>query len=203
MKENNLDYKKCIANIRYLLKERGVGLGQIEESAGYSRGYLCRLEKTSSMPSVKFLNACSKELKVTIDTLINGDVSTFEGDIQYKFDFVHALITKTENDFLDWKKNTDNTDIVYSAILSGNSLLNLRVKKRGDSSEFGFYIRQDADSVEELFILENDVDSSLYRMILILIEAIEKKKSMYFMRTIKEFMDSPVEGESKKEPNYA
>ncbi len=66
------DKKTCLANIRMLLRNSEIKIGQIEKAAGCQPGYMSRLEKdgNTAEPSVEFLTVAAHMLKSSIDAII-------------------------------------------------------------------------------------------------------------------------------------
>ena len=63
------DKSKCLGNIYHLVKERGLKIGDLEDQAGVSIGYLSRLNKddNKSTPGIEFLLAVAQVLNVSLD----------------------------------------------------------------------------------------------------------------------------------------
>ncbi len=114
--------KTCIENIRFLLSERPVKLGDIERDAGVSAGYLARLEKDSNTtdPSIEFLLVASKKFGIFLDTLVNTKLNR---------------VTKSEEELIQFliqlKKDTDNDELAWV----GDSLEKLESYKQKDTNE--------------------------------------------------------------------
>ena len=73
------DKTRCLNNIYALAKERGIKIGDLEESAGVSRGYLSRVAKPDyqGSPPIEMLDAVAKQLGVGIDYLVNYSPDAF------------------------------------------------------------------------------------------------------------------------------
>lgn len=104
------DKRLCIANIYQLAKERGMKLGDLEKNAGVSAGYLSRLNKDDSTatPSIDFVASVAKALGVTVDAIINNDYTALTPTEKYILAFIDKLLSQTNADELDWKKETIN-----------------------------------------------------------------------------------------------
>ena len=63
----------CIDNIYALAKDKGLKIGDMEEKAGASKGYLSRLNKegNTAVPPIDFLNSIADQLGVSLDFLVN------------------------------------------------------------------------------------------------------------------------------------
>lgn len=109
--QRNFDKKKCIDNIRELLKTSDTRIGQIEKEAKCTTGYLSRLEKegNKSDPSIEFLCTAANLLGVTLDSLVNGDFASITPTEQYLLNFVSSMIKDTKTDDIVWSRETAAT----------------------------------------------------------------------------------------------
>ena len=107
-KDKNFNKKLCFSNIRELLKNSDVKIGQIEREAGIKVGYVARLEKddNSAEPSMEFIMTASKMLKISIDTLVSIDLTDLTPSEKYLINFFDKLKLDTTNDKLDWLRTT-------------------------------------------------------------------------------------------------
>ena len=107
-KNKKFDKNILFRNIRELLKNSDVKLGQIEREAGCQAGYMSRLEKSgnTSDPSVEFVVTAAKLLGVSVDLLINADVGTITPTEEYMLKFLNSLIEDTRLDELTWERET-------------------------------------------------------------------------------------------------
>lgn len=107
-KNKKFDKSILFRNIRELLKNSDVKLGQIEREAGCQAGYMSRLEKAgnTSDPSVEFVVTAAKLLNVSVDLLINADVGTITPTEEYMLEFLNTMIEDTRTDSLTWKRET-------------------------------------------------------------------------------------------------
>lgn len=62
-------------NVRFICKQRGLNIGDLEKQIGVSTGYFSRLEKNGLKISLLNVYNASEILGVTIDDLINKDLS--------------------------------------------------------------------------------------------------------------------------------
>ena len=107
----NFNKKLVFSNIRALIAQNPeVKIGQIEKEAGIRLGYMSRLEKegNTSEPSIEFVVTAAKLLKVSLDTLVNVDVTALTPTEEYLAKFMDKLKKDTIADKLDWKKETAN-----------------------------------------------------------------------------------------------
>ncbi len=101
----SFDKALCFSNIRYLMKDSDVKIGQIEREAGFRLGYLARLEKpdNTTEPSIEFIATAAKMLKVSIDTLISVNLSEMTPTEKYIQSFLDKVKADTLADKLDWE----------------------------------------------------------------------------------------------------
>ena len=95
---------RCINNITYLAKSKGIKIGDIESVAGVSAGYLARINKEESKasPSIELLVNVANRLEVSLDTLITIDCSSISPAEQYVIGFLTKLIENTESGEEHW-----------------------------------------------------------------------------------------------------
>ena len=108
--EQNKPFDKyaLFRNIRELLKTRDVKLGQIEKDAGLAPGYMSRLDKpkNSSEPTLGFVIAAAKDLGVSVDYLINCEISSMTSTELYTYRFLDRLKLDTIRGKLLWVPET-------------------------------------------------------------------------------------------------
>lgn len=104
----NFDKYRCFSNIRELMKDRDVKIGQIEREAGCQPGYMSRLEKpnNNSEPSVEFVVTAAKLLGVSIDTLLTTDLASITPTEKYLLTFFDKLQKDTTLDKIEWNRET-------------------------------------------------------------------------------------------------
>lgn len=98
----------CFSNIRELLKDSNVKIGQIEKEAGCQPGYMSRLDKkgNNSEPSIEFIVTAAKLLGISIDTLLLVDLTELTPTEKYLVTFFEKLKKDTLEDKLDWNIET-------------------------------------------------------------------------------------------------
>ncbi len=111
------DKQRCINNIKFLAKAKGINLGDLETGAGVSAGYLSRLSKedSKSSPSIEMLTSVARKLGVSLDGLISYDYAGMSATERYIIDFIEKLISGTMQGNQDWEKES-------SAVLNGIEL---------------------------------------------------------------------------------
>ena len=102
------DKTKCLNNIRYLAKSKGINLGDLETGAGVSAGYLSRIgkEDNKSSPSIEVLTSIADKLGVSLDGLVGFDYAGMSPTERYIIDFIEKLASQTLGGFQNWEKET-------------------------------------------------------------------------------------------------
>lgn len=105
-----------LANIRELLKDSNIKIGQIEKEAGLQNGYTSRLEKldNTTEPSIEFLVTASKLLKVSVDALISYDFHSLSETELYLLKVIDKFRLDTINNKLEWQ--TDSADYLNEGV---------------------------------------------------------------------------------------
>ena len=100
-----LDGKKVINNIYYLAKVNKVKIGDLENAAEVSAGYLSKLlkEDVDTIPGTEILFNISNMLNVSLDNLLRIDYNAVDPTEKYLSDFLDKVIEKTLNGKIDWK----------------------------------------------------------------------------------------------------
>lgn len=102
------DKKRCIDNIYALAKAKGLKIGDIEEKAGVSKGYLSRINKedSTSIPTVDLLASIAEQLGVGIDFLVNFPRGTLSPNEEFVYQFIDKLMRGTIAGKLEWVGET-------------------------------------------------------------------------------------------------
>ncbi len=102
----NFDKAQCFANIRALMKNTDVKIGQIEREAGVRLGYMARLEKpdNTAEPSVEFIVTAAKMLNVSLDFLISAKIENMTQTEEYVLKFVRSITKDTQEGKLIWNR---------------------------------------------------------------------------------------------------
>ena len=109
-------------NISYLLKETGKKIGELESDAGVSPGYISRISKEgNTKPGIDFIMNAADSLNVSINTLLNVDLTEMTPSERYLLSFLEKLNKDTIGDKLDW--NSESADRLNRAEsdINGNS----------------------------------------------------------------------------------
>lgn len=116
--KNHKNFNKFLlfSNIRELLKNSNIKLGQIEKEAGHLNGYMSRLEKldNAAEPSMEFIITASKLLKISIDSLAKYDFRSLTETELYLLKVIDKFRLDTMNNKLDWQ--TESADILNQGI---------------------------------------------------------------------------------------
>lgn len=108
----SMDFNKTLMfeNINYLIKSKNMKIGEFEEAAGVSPGYISRSSKDSgSKPSIDFIMKAAEKLGVSVDTLLRADFASLSPNDLYLVNFLRKLIADTEKQRLDWGRDIANT----------------------------------------------------------------------------------------------
>lgn len=99
--------KRFLSNLGYLMKKKNVRIGEIETAANLSAGYFSRIkgeENDSQCPNIEALYAIAEKLDVSLDFLLNAELTSLNDSEEYLLKFINWLIKNTEIGKLDWKK---------------------------------------------------------------------------------------------------
>ena len=167
-KQNDIDARLCTQNIRRLLDEhKSVRIGVIEREAGFTPGYLYRVEKKGQMPSIKFLIICSRYLDVSLDTLVNENVLSMGVDERYLVDFLSKLTRETRNGAFGWVKDLDNKEnVCYKTRLYDNTELEIVIipdPTGKNKTSFKLYTSTENGKDRKLLRAVVEDDTSIYR----------------------------------------
>lgn len=100
--------KLMLDNITFMLKKLGKKIGELEDEAGVSTGYISRLskEEANTKPGIDFVVNVAKSLKISVDTLVNVDLSSLSPTECYLISFIEKLKNDTVDDKLYWNIET-------------------------------------------------------------------------------------------------
>lgn len=104
------DKSGCIETIYSLAKDRGLKIGDLEEKAGVSRGYLSRINKegNTSVPSIELLGSIADQLGVSVDYIVNYRVFELTEGEAYLLKFLDKLLHRTVCGKLEWVCETES-----------------------------------------------------------------------------------------------
>jgi transcriptional regulator with XRE-family HTH domain len=143
------DKARCLNNIYALAKERGIKIGDLEESAGVSKGYLSRVAKPDyqGSPPIEMLDAAAKQLGVGIDYLVNYSPDAFSESEQFVMRFIDKLARQTEAGKLEWLYETEATLTAEDDSRVDNPLVRPVRKQQKDTHEYRSAIYEKAATV--------------------------------------------------------
>lgn len=121
------DKAGCIETIYYLAKERGLKIGDLEEKAGVSKGYLSRINKegNTSVPSIELLSSVAEQLGVSVDYLVNYRVfEPTEGEA-FLMKFLDKVLHRTICGKLEWACESESVVNEDSAAPVNNPLVSI------------------------------------------------------------------------------
>ncbi len=101
--DNDIFFK----NINYLLKTKGIKVGELESYAEVSTGYISRVRKEeNSKPGIDFIVKAAEKFGVSVDDLIGVDMEKLTNTEVYIISFLNKLIEDTHSEKLMWEKET-------------------------------------------------------------------------------------------------
>lgn len=98
--------KLVFDNIALLLKESGKKIGELENEAGVSAGYISRTKDSTAKPGIDFIASAAHSLHVSVDTLLNVDLSAVTPTERYIVNFLEKMKKDTVDDKLVWERET-------------------------------------------------------------------------------------------------
>ena len=99
-----MDFSSAVffKNVREIAKRRNMKIGELEQAADVSPGYISRTEKSSSNPSMAFVVNVAGVLNCSIDLLLEEKLPYFT-DIDFVVhDFMRKLQAETSAGKLEW-----------------------------------------------------------------------------------------------------
>lgn len=93
-----------IKNLTFLLKKYNLRMGDLEKILGISAGYISRTAKENSTKklSIDVVWKIAELFEVSVDKLINDDISELTGNIGLIVDFMEKLKNQTECVDIEW-----------------------------------------------------------------------------------------------------
>ena len=97
------DSSQCLSNIRSTAKEKNIKIGDLEEAAKVSKGYLSRLDKRdASSLTMEVLVRIAEQLGVTVDYLLTNTLNELTENEQQIVQFLDKLESLTKGGKLEW-----------------------------------------------------------------------------------------------------
>lgn len=96
-------------NISFLLKKRGIRIGDIEADVGVSPGYISRASKEgNTKPGIDFIVNVSETLNINLETFLKTDISSLPESALYIISFLNKLTKDTLAEKLSWERESAN-----------------------------------------------------------------------------------------------
>lgn len=92
-----------LKNINYLIDSRNLKVGELENRAGVSVGYISRITKDeNAKPGIDFIVNIAKELKISVDTLLGIDLAKIDDNTRFSIELINKLASDTKENKLEW-----------------------------------------------------------------------------------------------------
>lgn len=113
--------KTLFDNIDFLIKTQNRKIGEVENEAGVSAGYISRTSKDrGSKPGIDFILNVAKVLHVSVDTLLTVDIASLTPTEKYLLAFLEKLERDTTSDLLAWERESAESLNDLSTDINGN-----------------------------------------------------------------------------------
>ena len=103
-----MEFDKTILlkNISYLVKKKGIKIGDLENKIGVSTGYISRISKKNNgvATGVDIIMKIAHELGVVMDVLVSVDLEMLGDNEQYLINLMKSLEVKTDARKIFWYK---------------------------------------------------------------------------------------------------
>ena len=104
---NEFNKQLMLDNISFLLNAFGKKIGELENEAGVSPGYISRISKEgNTKPGIEFIMKVADSLNTSLDLLLNVDLTEMTPNERYLVTFLEKLNKDTLDDKLDWNKES-------------------------------------------------------------------------------------------------
>ena len=104
--ENGNEKVVWAENISYLAKESGIKLMELAEEAGVAVSFFSRARKGDSRADAKVLSKMALKLGVSLDTLMNCDLTAMTPNERLVLNFLDKVIIDANTSKLEWVKET-------------------------------------------------------------------------------------------------
>lgn len=101
------DKKILLENISFLIKEKGMRVGELETKAGVSLGYISRMKEGGAKPGIDFIMNAARAFGISLDALLMVDLTSLTPTEKYIITFLQKLEKDTNEDKLDWKTESE------------------------------------------------------------------------------------------------
>ncbi len=87
------DRARLMNNIIFLIKEKGLKIGELENAVGISTGYISKMTKADneSMPGIDLIYKLAQKFGVSVEALVNGDFNKSNDNLLFLIKFLHFL----------------------------------------------------------------------------------------------------------------
>lgn len=155
-----------VKNIAYLLKKYGLRMGDLEKLLGISAGYISRTvkENSSKKLSIDVVWKIAKLFEISVQKLIEDDLSDLSGNKGILVDFMDKLKEQTQCVEIEWdnlggvKSETDER-FEQIGLFSATEDGKIRYAAPGRNPRMGFYLADDiistygVDEFKEMIIV--------------------------------------------------
>ena len=136
------DRARLMNNITFLIKEKGLKVGELENSVGISAGYISKMTKAEneSMPGIDLIYKLAQKLDVSVEALVNGDFNRSNDNLLFLIKFLHSLQVDTDLHEIEWDFFREYSEIQEQYVLQDLPMLtrNLSVDMHEGESSFKF-----------------------------------------------------------------
>lgn len=103
-----MNRKNCVMNnVMYILSRAGEKMKDLEERIGVPAGYLSeKCKQNSNEFDLEVIARLAKELHVSVDTLLNSNISSLSGNSKKVVMFLDRLNRETKNGELFWERES-------------------------------------------------------------------------------------------------
>lgn len=116
--------KKYLSNIKYLLKQKNLKLGDLEKEIDVSPGYFSRFSAPNSSPSLDSIVSAANYLDCTIEMILNYDFEELNENELLLYRFMQRVVDKTIAFGINWdffkKTNKYNNHPIYLELIDKN-----------------------------------------------------------------------------------
>lgn len=128
--------QKLMDNIYALIQESGIKIGELENELGVSTGYISRLNKNpDSTINIELAWKIAKYFGVSVDVLVEGDMTKARDNLRYMGRFLDQLRAKTDANELEW--DSIYIEDVNKELCGGEPSDILLIKEREDGIKTG------------------------------------------------------------------
>ncbi len=98
------DRTRLMRNISFLIKEKGIQVGKLENAVGISAGYLSKITKAEneSMPGIDLIYKLAQQFEVSVEALVSGDFNKSNDNLLFIVNFIHSLEEDTNRHEFEW-----------------------------------------------------------------------------------------------------